>query len=167
MSHFAGDLQVQGVPKTLIVKVLSEEQKPTFPAELTVALKSSNEQVQKLTELEFDGPCPVELETLKVGKESLFWQVDVKVTNHSNKNVAHINAKMHCLDREGKKLDERSAILHPIHEPGQKRFLLATPKSTRTTEVTAFFATDELASVRFVLESVTFGDGTTWKAPQP
>lgn len=167
IGQLRGNLQVQGVPKTLVVKVLSEEQKLTFPVELDVALKSSSEQVEKLAELEFDGPCPVELETLKIGKDQMFWEADVQITNHSNKNVANIEAKMHYLDREGKKLSEQTAMLQPMHEPRQKRFLMATPKSTRKTDVTAFFAPDELASVRFVLESVTFGDGTTWKPPQP
>ncbi len=165
--HFSGQLNLQGVPKTLVVKVLSEEQNLTFPVELNVALKSSSEQVEKLTELEFDGPCPVELKTLKIGKEHMFWKVDVQITNHSNKNISNIEAKMHYLDRDGKKLSEQSAMLQPMHEPMQKRFLIATPKSTRKTEVTAFFAPNELAAVRFVLESVTFGDGTTWKPPQP
>lgn len=167
LGQLRGDLKVQGVPKTLVVKVLSEEQKLTFPVELNVALKSSSEQVEKLAELEFDGPCPVELETLKIGKDQMFWEADVQITNHSNKNVANIQAKMEYLDREGKKLSEQTAMLQPMHEPSQKRFLIATPKSTRKTEVTAFFAPDELASVRFVLESVTFGDGTTWKPLQP
>jgi hypothetical protein len=167
LGQLRGDLKVQGVPKTLVVKVLSEEQKFTFPVELNVSLKSSSEQVEKLAELKFDGPCPVELETLKISKDRVFWEADVQVTNHSNKNVANIQAKMEYLDREGKKLSEQTAMLQPMHEPRQKRFLMATPKSTRKTEVTAFFAPDELASIRFVLESVTFGDGTTWKPQQP
>ncbi len=167
MGQFRGYLQLQGVPKVLVVKVLSDVQKLTFPVELNVALKSSKEQADKLALLEFDGPCPVELKTLKIGKDHTFWVADVQLENHSNKNVWQIDAKMQHLDRDGKKLSEETAVILSIPEPQQKRYLLATPKSTRKTEVTAFDAPDEFAAVRFVLQRITFGDGTTWKAPKP
>lgn len=158
-------VHLRGTPKALLALVILTEQRVDYPVETVVSLPSYAAQPVQLTELQFVGSSPLEIEVLKIKNEQVFRQVEVNLINKSNKGILRVDAKMQCHDRAGKILRDQTAMLIARSEPGDSRFTLVGAKTTRPAEATAFFDTDDASSVKFVLERVRFVDGTEWIPP--
>ncbi|MHB0956357.1 MAG: hypothetical protein ACYC0X_08265 [Pirellulaceae bacterium] len=156
---------MRGIPKSLLTLVFLTEQRVSYPVEVVVGLPSFAAQPVQLTELQYDGSSPLEIEVLKINTEQVFRVVEVNVKNTSNKGILRADATMQYHDRAGTVLREQTAMLIAHSEPGDSRFTLVRAKTTRSATATAFFATDALSSVTFVLERVRFVDGTEWIPP--
>jgi hypothetical protein len=152
-------------PETRVDFIFLTEQRVSYPVEVVVGLPSFAAQPVQLTELQYDGSSPLEIEVLKINTEQVFRVVEVNVKNNSNKGILRADATMQYHDRAGTVLREQTAMLTANSEPGDSRFTLVPAKTTRPAMATAFFATDALSSVTFVLERVRFVDGTEWIPP--
>ena len=82
-----GCIRWRGIPKTLLALVFLSEQRVSYPVEAAVALPSFAAQPEQLTELQFDGSSPLEIEVLRVKTEQVFRVVEVNMKNQSNKKI--------------------------------------------------------------------------------
>ena len=106
---------------------------------------------------------PLWIEVFRIHGELPFRRVDLRLRNHSNKDIRQVDCRMDYLDSTGEVVKHHSAVIFPPPslEPNRAPTLI-TNKTVKVVEQTAFFTPDDLKEVQVTLEKVHFVDNTFW-----
>lgn len=156
-------------PSSVHLKIISVT-RVEYPFEIrNIPLEHYSEMPEALEDLAFAGhDAPVTVEFLEIREdpnspEFMPDKVVVRVTNHSNKDALSVQMQSMYLDGQGTELESFPNTLagkfnldhqEPVVEQG----------TTTEVETTPYFMPDETKTVRIVLQSVGFIDGTTWRS---
>jgi hypothetical protein len=162
-----GSFKVSGKPASLVMKEFVQLQTVEYPFELVVPLKSWNQQPLKPVELQFSGSAPISVEVLELIRQEPFSHVNVRLINHSNKDVASVLYTLNYLDKAGRKLaDNLGHFSRGFGSTGTPDVAIAKGSSLEK-EATAFFMPKDTASVTVSLKSVKFMDASVWDPTAP
>ena len=162
-----GSLWLDGKPARLLCKVVVQMQTLDYPFELVAPLKSSPEQPEQRTELEFPGAAPVSIDVLELTRSEPFSKVKVRWKNHSNKDVKGVGYTMNYLDASGQKLKDHGGRFSGGASTDGGPAVGIAKASSRDSEETAFFVPTNAARVEIAVGDVTFLDGSIWVPPAP
>ena len=148
--------------ESLEVRITGESDRVSYEFTIdSIALNSFEEMPEQLTELSYPGDSPVSVEFVKFTGQENFRKLQLKVTNHSNKDLQHVNLECKYLDDAGKELKDTNATASPSGMDGR---VLVKAGESKNTEVHAFFMPPESAGVSVSPTNVIFADLTEWAA---
>jgi hypothetical protein len=106
------------------------------------------------------------VESLGLNRSENFSKVQLRATNHSNKDVRKLEFRLDYLDAQGQKLDDWPGTYSGEASLGDQAPPIAVRSAQRAEfELQAHFAPEETKSVKARLVRVVCADGTVWTAP--
>ena len=165
----SGSLNLSHEPRMLAVVVVNKQS--TYEQEFSldnIPLDKHEDQPEALPELAHgDAPQPVSVIVGELRKDNIFKQVNLRLVNHSNKDIREVDVLLHYLDSAGQTLrDNPTVISAKLSDASQPYPILIPAEKTADVLQTAFFCPDETTQVRVSIESVTFADLDRWEADQ-
>jgi hypothetical protein len=159
-------ITVSGQPASVVAKVIAELQEAEYEFRMEdIPLPSHAKMPEKLEPAMFPGhEVPVTVEFVKLGEKDIGRDVQLRVTNHADKDIRVIELKFEYLDAEGKVVGEWSHN-KLMRTPGSETNPIVVAKhATTVSEVQAPFIPDETERVGVTVLRVGFIDATQWVA---
>ena len=155
-------VQIEEMPSSLEARIVTKSDRATFSYEIpSVPLPSFAEMPEVLEDLKINGDSPATIEVLNIGGNEQFKKLQVKTTNHTNKEIYRLDLKLEYLDPDGKVLKD-----WPGNHQSQQNRVLVDVEGSAEFELTAFFMPDEATSARVSVKQIEFADGTEWSLPE-
>jgi hypothetical protein len=162
------NITVKGRPVSVAVTLVTAREELEYEFHLeNVPVPQAEERPEALQPLEFAGhPEPVSVESLGLNRSENSPKVQLRATNHSNKDVRKLEFRLDYLDAQGQKLDDWPGTYSGEASLGDQAPPIAVRSAQRAEfELQAHFAPEETKSVKARLVRVVCADGTVWTAP--
>jgi hypothetical protein len=165
-------LQVAGSSTSLVVKAITEEQEVPYDFRFeNIPLPAHGSMPERIEPAEFAGhEAPVTVEFVSLGGKAPFQTAQLRVTNHSNKDIRMLGLKLNYLAADGQRLggwdnlDEHGAM-SSARRGGAAKAVLVAKSSKSVIEVNAPFLKDGTQTIAVTVCTVGFADAESWSAP--
>lgn len=161
-------LSLEAIPASLELIISLGTEALTYPVTLrNISVPNHEQMPDKLMELSFEGDQPVKLEFKRVSGSGNFRDIEVTVTNKSNKTVTNLTVLSKFLDAEGKTPPLKKTRFGSEESSSTTNAICTlSPGMTREIELAAFDMPEATESASLELKHVGFSDATLWDAGQ-
>jgi hypothetical protein len=169
---WTSNLTIQGPATSLVAKVIADVDAVVYEFLLEdIPLASHGSMPERIEPARFPRhDSPVTVEFVSIGGTAPFQTAQLRVTNHSNKDIRMLGMKLDYLAPEGRRLggwdrlDQRGTSRFGPDSPGAKPILVAKG-SKSVFEINAPFLTAGTKTIAVTVRTVGFADAETWTAP--
>lgn len=165
-----GSLNLAREPRMLAVVVIDKQ--TAFASKFSlkhIPLARSAEQPAELPSLTFDGfDHPLTIGAGELKRDAIFKEVELTMTNYSNKDIREIELTMHYLDAQGNKLRDNPTSMAAKYDNAHEPYPILVKAGATTKRVqTAYLCPDETKQVTLTVSSILFADLERWTAQSP
>ncbi len=172
-SSWTSNVTVQGPATSLVAKVIADVDVVDYEILLEdIPLPSHGSMPERIEPASFAGhEAPVAVDFVSIGGTAPFQTAQLRVTNHSNKDIRMLGMKLDYLAPDGRRLggwdkqDQWGTPWHPGSDPGAANPILVAKGSKSVFEINAPFLTKETKTIAIAVRTVRFADAETWTAP--
>jgi hypothetical protein len=172
-SSWTFNLAIQGPAAALVAKVIAGEDAVVYEALLQdIPLASHGSMPERIGPARFPGhDSPVSVEFRAIGGKAPFQTAQLRVTNHSDKDIRMLGMKLDYLAPDGRRLggwdrqDQWGTPWRAGRDPGEPNPILVPKGSKREFEIDAPFLTEGTKTIAVTVRTVGFADAETWHAP--
>ena len=161
-------LSLEAIPASLEVMISLGTEALTYPVTIrNISVPNHEQMPERLKELSFEGDQPVTLKFKQISGSGNFRDLEVTLTNKSNKTLTNLTVLCNYLDADGK--------APPVEETrfGSTQTSFTSdvtctlgPGMTREIEIGAFDIPEATESASLALKHVGFSDATLWDASE-
>ena len=161
-------LSLEAIPASLEVMISLGTEALTYPVTIrNISVPNHEQMPERLKELSFEGDQPVTLKFKQISGSGNLRDLEVTLTNKSNKTLTNLTVLCNYLDADGK--------APPVEETrfGSTQTSFTSdvtctlgPGMTREIEIGAFDIPEATESASLALKHVGFSDATLWDASE-
>ncbi len=172
-SDWTSQVNIQGPATSLIAKVVREVNTLEYEFMLAdIPLPSHGSMPERIEPASFPGhDSPVAIEFVSIGGKAPFQTAELRVTNHSSKDIRTLAMKFDYLAPDGKRLggwdNVNQSGTGPSFGsgPGEAKPILVARGAKSAFQVNAPFLTAGTKTIAVTVKTVGFADAETWRPP--
>jgi hypothetical protein len=173
LSSWTSQLTILGPATSLVAKVIADVDAVDYEFVLEdIPLASHGSMPERIEPARFPGhESPVAVEFLSIGGKAPFQTVQLRVTNHSDKDVRMLGMKFDYLAPDGRRLggwdrqDQWGTPWRPGKDTGEPNPILVAKGAGSVFDINAPFLTNGTKTIAVTVRTVRFADAETWTAP--